>query len=366
MTYRWEVDSAIEITRSKPVKRYLVAPLGGYFPVMVKIGANSLVVAHRTGDFHNGPRGRTEITLSHDGGESWSTSRVVADHASDCRNVAMGVTSDGTLVLSYVTVEYEGGRPDAWTGFKDLFVIRSEDGGETWSEPHSFTGVLEGHLGERHGASPYGKIVELADGTLLMNVYTHGVDEYGHHLTHIIRSKDGGLTWGDPTTLPVDAGDETALLALPSGKVLAAARRSISEVSQKVCVTSSTDGGRTWSEPQDVTGPMEIPADLVHLADGRVLMTYGYRNAPFGVRAVVSRDEGETWDHDNTVVLVNDSMRIDCGYPSSAQMDDGSILTAYYAYESSGPFQDDRIRGLYGINYGPHGAVVKYQPSDLP
>ncbi len=366
MNYRWEVDATIEISRSRPVKRYLVAPLGGYFPVMVKTGSNSLAVAHRTGDFHNGPRGRTEITLSHDGGESWSASKVVADHASDCRNFAMGATSEGALVLSYVTVEYEGGRPDAWTGFGELFVIRSEDGGESWSGPRSFTGVLEHLTGEERGASPYGKIVELADGTLLMNVYTHDTEEYGHHLTHVIRSGDGGLTWGDPTTLPVQAGDETALLALPSGKLLAAARRSISHVSQKVCITSSMDGGYTWSEPTDVTGDMEIPADLVHLADGRVLMTYGYRNAPFGVRALVSRDEGGTWDHDNTVVLVNDSLRIDCGYPSSAQLDDGSVLTAYYAYESAGPFQDGKIRGLYGINYGPHGAVVKYQPEDLP
>ena len=365
MKYRWEVDATIDISRSRPVKRYLVAPLGGYFPVMVKLEGNSVAVAHRTGDFHNGPRGRTEITLSHDGGESWDAGRVIADHASDCRNLAMGVTSDGAIVLGYVTVEYEGDRPDAWTGFGDLFVIRSEDGGATWSEPLSFTGVLEELMGEVHGASPYGKIVELADGSLLMNVYTHGTDEYGDHRTHVIRSGDGGLTWGDPTTLPVHAGDETALLALPSGKVLAAARRSLSHVSQNVCVTSSPDGGYTWSEPIDVTGAMEIPADLVRLADGRVLMTYGYRNAPFGVRALVSGDEGATWDHDNTVILVNDSLRIDCGYPSSAQLDDGSIITAYYAYESAGPFQDGRIRGLYGINYGPHCAVVKYRPSDL-
>ena len=366
MNYRWEVDAKIDISRTRPVKRYMVAPLGGYFPVMVKLGGNSLAVVHRTGDFHNGARGRQEITLSHDGGESWSTSRVVADHASDCRNVALGVTSYGALVLAYVTVDYEDGRPDAWRGFGDLFVIRSEDGGETWSEPRSFTGVLEVLMGETYGASPYGKIMELADGTLLMNVYTHGINEYIDHQTHVIRSSDGGLTWSGPSTIPVDHGDETALLVLASGKVLAAVRRSISDVSQHVCVTSSLDGGYTWSDSTAVTGSMELPADLVQLADGRVLMTFGYRNPPFGVRALVSSDEGASWDHDNTVVLVNDSLRIDCGYPSSAQLDDGSIITAYYAYESAGPFQDGRLRGLYGINYGPHGAVVKYQPSDLP
>ena len=200
---------------------------------------------------------------------------------------------------------------------------------------------------------------------LLMNVYTHGNDPYTEHETHIIRLKVGGLTWGSPSTIPVDDGDETGLLSMPSGTLLAAVRRTGPDVAQHVCVTSSSDGGYAWSEPRAVTGPMQIPADLIRLADGRVLMAFGHRNAPFGVRALVSRDEGETWDHENAVTLVDDSLRADCDYPGSIQLDDCSIFTAFYAYESAGPFRDRRLSSVYGMNYDPHCAGVKYEPEAL-
>ena len=366
MTYRWEVESTIEVGRSRPAKRYMVATLGGYFPVLAKLGGNSLAAVHRTGDLHNGARGRLEMTFSHDGGESWTAGRVVADHANDCRNPALGVTSGGAMVLAYVSAEYETGRPDSWTGFGALYVRRSEDGGASWSEPQRFDGDVSEVTGLEGGASPYGKIVELADGTLLMDIYAHMNPAGSGHSTYTIRSRDGGRTWGEPARIPVDNGDETALLALPSGAVLAAVRCSGANVVERVRVTSSRDGGYTWSEARAATGPTQIPADLLRLADGRVLMTFGHRSAPFGVRALVSRDDGRTWDSENAVTLAADSARADCGYPSSAQMDDGSIFTAYYAYESAGPFQDNRIKGAFGMNYGPHCAGVKYSPGDLP
>ena len=59
-------------------------------------------------------------------------------------------------------------------------------------------------------------------------------------------------------------------------------------------------------------------------------------------------------------------MTRDCGYPSSVQLADGSILTAYYAVESRGFWP-----GSYGWHHGegtlgPHCAVVKYHADDLP
>ena len=199
-----------------------------------------------------------------------------------------------------------------------------------------------------------------------MNVYTHGDDDPSKHWTYVVRSRDGGITWGDQTRIPIDDGDETCLLALPSGVVLAGVRVSGARVTERIYVMSSSDGGRSWSEPRRVTDTTQIPGDMIHLADGRVLLTFGHRTSPYGVRALVSRDEGETWDHDNTIILVADSVRADCGYPSSAQLDDGSIFTAYYAYESTGPFQDRALDDAFGMHFGPHCAGVKYSAKHLP
>ena len=57
-------------------------------------------------------------------------------------------------------------------------------------------------------------------------------------------------------------------------------------------------------------------------------MTYGYRLAPFGQRVAFSHDDGVTWDHD--WIVRDDGPDSDLGYPSSVELDDGSLLTVCY------------------------------------
>ncbi len=60
-----------------------------------------------------------------------------------------------------------------------------------------------------------------------------------------------------------------------------------------------------------------------------MLLTYGIRNKPFcGVGAQISTDEGRCWGE--PIFLVNFENVADCGYPSSVQQADGTIVTAYY------------------------------------
>ncbi len=55
------------------------------------------------------------------------------------------------------------------------------------------------------------------------------------------------------------------------------------------------------------------PPSLVKLADGRLVLTYSYRAAPFGIRARVSKDQGQTWDDE--IALRSDAAAWDLGYP---------------------------------------------------
>ena len=48
---------------------------------------------------------------------------------------------------------------------------------------------------------------------------------------------------------------------------------------------------------------------------------------PFGVRALVSRDEGASWEE---VVLDDAEPGGDLGYPSSIELADGAIYTVFY------------------------------------
>lgn len=65
----------------------------------------------------------------------------------------------------------------------------------------------------------------------------------------------------------------------------------------------SADGGRTWSTPRQLTATAQAHGYLTELHDGRLRCTYSNYHAPFGVSAILSTDQGDTWDLDNTIRL---------------------------------------------------------------
>jgi hypothetical protein len=67
---------------------------------------------------------------------------------------------------------------------------------------------------------------------------------------------------------------------------------------------------------------------MIVLQDGRVCLTYGYRAAPFGIRACLSEDGGKTWGE--VIHLRDDGSCSDLGYPRTLQRPDGTIVTVYY------------------------------------
>ena len=71
------------------------------------------------------------------------------------------------------------------------------------------------------------------------------------------------------------------------------------------------------------------PPHVMELRNGWLLAVYGRLKPPYGELACISRDHGVTWDIENEIVLSN-APNEDLGYPVSAQLDDGSIITVYY------------------------------------
>ena len=85
------------------------------------------------------------------------------------------------------------------------------------------------------------------------------------------------------------------------------------------------------------------PPHLLRHSSGAIVCVYGRREEPFGERAMVSWDEGESWDTE--YVLHNDGICVDLGYPASVELSDGSILTVYY--QKVGEDRDTSI--LYSV-----------------
>ncbi|MEO6966180.1 MAG: sialidase family protein [Acidobacteriaceae bacterium] len=304
----------------------------GYFPVLIRLHNGTLMTVFRAGAPHIGIKGRLDISTSSDGGKTWSAPRTVVDSPEDDRNPALGQLDNGDIILSYAILSgYDstglkfGGYKEADEKSDGVYTVRSSDNGKTWTKPNRSEST---HAIQEKGngmISPYGKIVQLPDHTALMSVYyefpkPRGAEEY------VFRSRDGGKTWNDPSLIAKHF-NETGLLVLPDGKILAALR---SENGGHVSISISSDNGHTWSTPVQETRDLEHPGDLIRLKNGDVLVTYGERNKPYGVHARISHDNGKTWDKKDTIVLVDDTVSQDCGYPSSIQLPNGTIVTAYY------------------------------------
>jgi len=285
---------------------------------------DSVAAVLRMGAGHLGLAGRLDVVRSTDGGLTWSDPVTIADSDADDRNPAFGY-HDGALVCAYhIQRNYDAeGQYGSFGKHLDTMLTRSFDGGRTWETPY-----LLGYE-PLNGASPYGKIVGLPDGTLLLPIYDWPrEDEEGGHIfaSNILRSRDGGLTWGDPTVL-AEKFNETGIVLKPDGTLVAALRTGFPGVPDHVWLTTSDDAGNTWSEPWQVTEHNEHPADLTLLSDGSVLIVYGRRHEPFGVRGKILRSDGCSEE----LVFADDAFCSDCGYPSSVRVSDGRMITAYYA-----------------------------------
>ena len=158
-----------------------------------------------------------------------------------------------------------------------------------------------------------------------------------------IRTTDGGKTWelvgwiGRQPPKGYGYSIMPATVALEGNSYLSIIRRggvSNGEKSWWLEAFVSPDDGRSWymlNEPHiDNAGN---PASLTRLEDNRIAMVYGWRREPYGIRARISSDEGQTWSAES--VLRDDGLSWDLGYPRTVQRADGKLVTVYYFNDAS-------------------------------
>ena len=326
-------DSFVGQRRRLP--RYLVCALEGYFPVLVRLGANDLAVIFRSGATHIGISGTVATSISHDGGISWSDPVQVTPRWNDDRNPAMGLSVGGELIAAIWRARLHSYQPDpGGNGLQyqestpnsnsqtATFITRSADLGQSWTQAEPYESV------KLSLASPYGRIIALPDGTLLMGLYGAARQPVAgvRDTAILVRSYDGGISWCDES-LVAQGYNETSYLYLPSGQMLAASRSE----SGYIATLTSDDGGYHWAVPKRVTRDGEHPADLTLLQSGRILLTFGRRIRPLGAGLLLSDSNGQTWDTAHEVLLAGDGiMNSDLGYPSTVQLADGHIVTVMY------------------------------------
>jgi sialidase-1 len=319
------------------------------WPTVAARRDGSLALVYSGGrDYHVCPFGRLEYMVSGDGGDTWSWPRTILDSLTDDRDSGFVETSRGVLLASFFTsIAYQqhlaaperllaktfGAELDTtlarWRAAErgatqadrkadvGYWLLRSTDGGRTWSARLPAPGYC-----------PHGPIA-LRDG----RVFYAAAD--GKRAAAWV-SEDDGLTWRHLADLPTRAGELHAVEAA-DGTLIVHVRDKVAGPGggtvQRTLQTESRDGGRTWSAARFVAHG--YPSHLLRRRDGTLVCTYGSRTPPLGIRFKISRDHGRSWSAEQ--LLTTDAPTWDLGYPSTAELPDGRLLTIWYEAPASSP-----------------------------
>lgn len=297
---------------------------------------------------HVCPCGKNIMFVSEDEGKSWTSPIVINDTVLDDRDAGIVSLGNGKMLLSwfnhpmefyeerYYDVEHfvpAAKLPiaraciDYWKqlgekeNHKGSFVKLSNDYGRTWGKAIKVPAT-----------SPHGPI-KLSDGKLIW-IGREFHSEYPTDAILVMESADDGETWQVISEIEQPEQYKGALFCepdvaeLPDGRLIGAIRVQGKPVPFGFTIFTcfSDDRGKTWTTPECLGISGSPPHLFVH-SSGALVMTYARRQDPPRICARLSYDGGKTFGEE---IALNPSVTSDNGYPSTVELSDGTMLTAYY------------------------------------
>ena len=347
--------------------------LFNYFawPTVARLPDGSLMTVCSGGRMaHVDPFGQIVASRSYDEGDTWTAPAVLYDSPLDDRDAGLCVQGGRVYITSFTNsretqrahIAHEpwlnDGQIKLMHAYLDLitdeterkhlcaFYLSSSDGGRQFAEARPVP------LTAPHGMIP------LSDGTLLFvgaafrDDCVHRETDLASGIYRAVLHADGTWTSPVPFRFPPEAKGlafyEPHGVQLPSGRIVAVFRAQTPDGRVfTVWQSVSDDGGTTFSEPRPLGVEGSPPHLMVH-SSGALVLSYGRRKPPFGIRARISLDGGETYGEE--IVLRDDGLDPDIGYPSTTELRDGALLTVYYYRESYGIPGSDILYTKWRIN----------------
>ncbi|NND06162.1 MAG: exo-alpha-sialidase [Saprospiraceae bacterium] len=322
------------------------------FPSVIKQPNGELCVAFRRapdrrifgekGNDHTDPNSYLVMVRSKDG-EHWTKvpELIYANPYGGSQDPCLLQLEDGTILCAsygWAFVKPEGlsnlKKPYFDAGdaiFLGGYILRSINGGKTWSPP-----IYPPHIEQEVNFNAYGIPIPAYNRGAMYegkngNIYWIVAASDGPNKTsnHLLISEDKGLTWKYASIVATDeqaSFNEASIYETPARDLVGFLRTS--GMDDQACIARSADGGKTFK--WESMGFQGHPLNALRLPDRRVLLTYGYRHKPFGIRARILNAECTNFKTAPEIILRDDGGNSDIGYTWPVQLDENRVLVTYY------------------------------------
>jgi hypothetical protein len=318
------------------------------------------------------------VISSDDHGVTWTSPQYVQANGSGGSDIGMGI---GLTYLGQANAVVTTGS-NRWL---------SRDFGVTWN-------ALSAVGPKPDGQAWYGWDPMLVDRNAQTGAITrltetgYGVDWNAYYAAngsaysqgYLRCSYDQGLTWTMATAVPQWQGaNEVNIIRAANNDLVAACRTDVSFAGETLDhyeglgISISKDDGTTWSAVDKLYDSGRHHPSMLRMPNDDIVMTYvvrkGYADTAegypqFGIEAVVSRDNGATWDMDHRYILdtwVGNRLSSDPNSwwassqsTSSVLLPDGSILTSF----GTG-YRSQEVNGLPA----PRDiGLIQWRPTEAP
>lgn len=296
---------------------------------------------------HIDPFGKAVISFSADDGRTYTQPTPVIDTVLDDRDGGLTPFGESGLIISTFnnTLEFQRSQKNI-----NAYSLTYLDTVAPWEEARDLgslyrvsfdNGVTFGKIYKCPVSSPHGPL-ELRDGTILyVGSVFHGKDDDPNRQSCNISvykiDTDGKCSFIGEIPSVDKYGNkplfcEPHAIELADSRLLCHIRVQANGENRMFTLyqSISCDGGASWSTPRQILDDLGgAPSHLFCHSSGVLVATYGYRELPFGIRAMFSRDGGASWDIGH--VLYSTDVSADLGYPSTVELGDGSMITVFYA-----------------------------------
>jgi hypothetical protein len=230
-----------------------------------KPGVAYVAWVRRLGSF--GENGQMMFAKTVDGGQSWSTGQLVYSPGplKLPDPILIEVMPDGTLVASFVIINAAYAVSSAPVSF-DIDSVRSTDGGATWSAPVKIATTVSTTPRDEDSGSEIRSLPIVTTAQVGGTIYAawNEIRSKSESVLQLSSTSDGGETWSKPALVAKIAGQAflPALAAEPDGTLgllwddTRHDKPGDKQLTTDVWVGTSVDHGASWGQTH-VSGPFD-------------------------------------------------------------------------------------------------------------